>query len=170
MTDNELRRLSRGELIEIIYELQKQQSQLEEQLHAAQDALNDRNIPLKNAGSIAEAALQLNGVFEAAQAAADQFLASVHNANADAEKKLADSAMQAHLIVQNAEQKADAAVCEAQKKADAIVADAQTRAAQMVADAQRQADEKWAQVSAHAEELLNAHAQLQALFKGMELK
>ena len=34
-------------------------------------ALSDRTVKLENAGSIAEAALALNGVFEAAQAAAE---------------------------------------------------------------------------------------------------
>ncbi len=38
---------------------------------------NKREIELQNAGSIAEAALRLNGVFEAAQQAADQYLESV---------------------------------------------------------------------------------------------
>ena len=37
----------------------------------------DRKIKLREAGSIAEAALRLNGIFEAAQAAADQYLENI---------------------------------------------------------------------------------------------
>ncbi len=170
MTDKELKHLSRSELIDIIYELQKQTQLAEEQARAAKAALNERELRIENAGSIAEASLQLNHVFEAAQAAADQYLASIHGANADMEKKLADSETRAQSIVQQAEQQAAVTVREAEQKADTIVKDAETRAGQLVADAERQADEKWVQFSKRAEEFLNAHAQLQALFKGMDLK
>lgn len=70
MTDQELRRLSRADLIDIIYTLQQQKEQAEQQLAQAQAQLQDRQLRLANAGSIAEAALSLNGVFDAAQAAA----------------------------------------------------------------------------------------------------
>lgn len=36
--------------------------------------LNDRNLVIENSGSLAEAALQLNGVFEAAQKACSQYI------------------------------------------------------------------------------------------------
>ena len=39
--------------------------------------LNDRTITIENAGSIAEASLKLNKVFEAAQKAADDYLESI---------------------------------------------------------------------------------------------
>ena len=77
MTDQELRRLSRADLIDIIYTLQQQKEQAEQQLAQAQAQLQDRQLRLANAGSIAEAALSLNGVFDAAQAAADQYLQAV---------------------------------------------------------------------------------------------
>ena len=64
MTDQELRRLSRADLIDIIYTLQQQKEQAEQQLAQAQ--LQNRQLRLANAGSIAEAALSLNGVFDAA--------------------------------------------------------------------------------------------------------
>ena len=76
MTDKELQHLSRVELIEIIYELQKQNEAAAAQVKRLEKALADREIHISNAGSIAEAAMGLNGVFEAAQAAADQYLLS----------------------------------------------------------------------------------------------
>ena len=42
-----------------------------------EEQLKDRRILLGQAGSIAEAALRLNGVFEAAEAAAQQYLENV---------------------------------------------------------------------------------------------
>ena len=39
--------------------------------------LNDRTIKIKKAGSLAEAALSLNGVYEAAEAAAKQYVYNI---------------------------------------------------------------------------------------------
>lgn len=77
MTDRELRRLGRAELVEIIYTLQKQNAACQAENSRLQAALDEKNLKIANAGSIAQAALSLSGIFEAAQAAADQYLASV---------------------------------------------------------------------------------------------
>ena len=77
MTDREFRRLSRKELVEIIYELQKSEAALKQQNEDLRAQLNDRRISLSKAGSIAEAALALSGIFEAAQDAADRYLDAV---------------------------------------------------------------------------------------------
>ena len=45
--------------------------------------LSERKILIEEAGSIAEAAISINRVFEAAQAAADQYLQSVYAAGSD---------------------------------------------------------------------------------------
>ncbi len=78
MTEKELRRMGRRELIEIIAALKKTELELRSRLEQAQSQLADRRILISEAGSIAEAALSLNGVFEAAQAAADGYLQSVY--------------------------------------------------------------------------------------------
>lgn len=77
MAERELRRMSRTELIEIIYALKQHEEELEQQNAALEQKLADRTLRLERAGSIAEAALALNHVFEDAQAAADAYLASV---------------------------------------------------------------------------------------------
>lgn len=109
MTDKELHKLGRRELLQMLLVQAKEADRLagllaetEEQLHQLEDTyerLRDRldkkdlqirslretleaerhkrEIELEEAGSIAEAALRLNGVFEAAQKAADQYLESV---------------------------------------------------------------------------------------------
>ena len=109
MTDQELRRLSRADLIDI-YTLQQQKEQAEQQLAQAQAQLQDRQLRLANAGFIAEAALSLNGVFDAAQAAADQYLQAVRTSAAETqaqkEQILADAERQAKEIVDTAERQA----------------------------------------------------------------
>lgn len=77
MTDRELRKLNRTELLELLLEKSRENERLRTQLEEAKEQLADRAIQLANAGSIAEAALELNGVFEAADRAASQYLENV---------------------------------------------------------------------------------------------
>lgn len=77
MAKRELRRMNRMELIEIIYALKQHEEELEQQNAKLRRQLADRTLRLEQAGSIAEASLLLNRVFEAAQAAADQYLESI---------------------------------------------------------------------------------------------
>lgn len=77
MTDRELRRLSRSELLEMLIAQTAENDQLKTRLAQAEAQLRDRRIAIDKAGSIAEAALQLNKVFEAADRAAQQYLENV---------------------------------------------------------------------------------------------
>lgn len=73
MTSKELKRLRRTDLMEMLLELSKENVELRRQLDEANAKLADRQIQVENAGSLAEAALQLNGIFAAAQAACEQY-------------------------------------------------------------------------------------------------
>ena len=77
MTDKELRRLSRSELLEMLIAQTEENSQLKIRLEQAEAQLRDRRIEIDKAGSLAEAALSLNGVFQAAEAAAQQYLENI---------------------------------------------------------------------------------------------
>lgn len=77
MTERELRKLSRADLLELLLKESKENEALREQLKQAQEQLANRQIEIKNAGSIAEAALRLNDVFKAADRAAVQYLQNV---------------------------------------------------------------------------------------------
>lgn len=81
MPDRELRRMRRAELVEIILALKQTEDRLRAENAALSAQLQERQIHIENAGSIAQAALELNKVFEAAQAAADEYVASVRAAN-----------------------------------------------------------------------------------------
>ncbi len=74
MTDKEFKRLSRAQLIEIIYRLQLEIDKLNEEKQAVARELADKRIRLHNAGSIAEAALEINDCFRSAQNAAELYL------------------------------------------------------------------------------------------------
>ncbi|MCD8118475.1 MAG: hypothetical protein LUE29_03105 [Lachnospiraceae bacterium] len=119
MAEKELRKMNRTELIEIIYALQQNERSIREENEELRRQLDDRLLRLEQAGSIAEAALSLNHVFEDAEEAAQQYLLSLQEGSAGVAEVLAD-----------AQKKADAMLAETEEKADAIISDAEKRAQQ----------------------------------------
>ena len=77
MTDKELRRLSRAELLEMLLAQTEENERLRKRLVEVERSLDDRRIEVSRAGSLAEASLRLNGVFQAADQAANQYLENV---------------------------------------------------------------------------------------------
>lgn len=86
MTDNDLKKLNRTELLELLVEQSKKIDQLQAQLDEANRKLADRQIEIDKAGSIAEASLRLNGVFQAAEEAAAQYLENIQRLSGEQEK------------------------------------------------------------------------------------
>ncbi len=76
-TEKELKKLSRVELLQMLVHQTKEVEKLREQLEIAENKLKEKEIMLTEAGNIAEAALKINKVMEAAQAAADQYLHNI---------------------------------------------------------------------------------------------
>ena len=74
---NDLKHLRRSEWIDLIYEMKKREIELQTRLDEAEAKLQAREITIEKAGSIADAAVQLSGVFQAAQEAADSYLKSI---------------------------------------------------------------------------------------------
>lgn len=77
MTNKELRKLSRAELLEMLIEQSKEIDRLQDLLSKASEKYESRRLDVDEAGSIAVASLKLNGVFESAQKAADLYVANV---------------------------------------------------------------------------------------------
>lgn len=74
MTDKQLKKLSRRELLEMLIAQTRRTETLEKKLAEAERQLQDRNLTISEAGSLADAVIKLNGVMEAAQNAAQQYL------------------------------------------------------------------------------------------------
>ena len=74
MTDKEFKRLSRAQLIDIIYQFQLQIDTLTEKNQELERELADKRLRLRDAGNIADAALEINDCFRSAQNAAEQYL------------------------------------------------------------------------------------------------
>ena len=79
---NPLRKLNKLQLLELLAQQERELKALQEMLAARDAELAERRIRIAQSGSIAEAALKLNDVFEAAQKAADQYLLSLQKENA----------------------------------------------------------------------------------------
>ena len=77
MTEHELRRLSRTDLLELLLAQRKENEQLRCLLDQTQAQLADRTIQINKAGSIAEASLQLGGIFTAAQDSCQYYLENI---------------------------------------------------------------------------------------------
>ena len=77
MTDKELRRLSRNELLEMLISETEENARLREELAQVRAELENRRILVEQSGSLAEAALRINCVFEAADRAAKQYLENI---------------------------------------------------------------------------------------------
>lgn len=131
MTDRELRHMSRSELLQMLIMQIKENKVLSERLAAAEAELNSRQIAINNAGSLAEAALSLNHVFDAAESAAQQYLENI--------KRISD---QQDVICQNI-----------QKKAEEIAAQIIYEAQEYNKQAHAEADSYWRRIVAKAESL-----------------
>lgn len=144
MTDKELRRMSRSELLEMLISQTTEVERLKLELAQAQAALRDKRITIENAGSIAEASLQLSGIFDAAQSAAEQYLENLRQMNSQQEA-----------IAQKIQ-------ADAKQKADAMIAEADAYSRKTHADA----DAYWQRISDKARALLDEHESLRKMIQG----
>ena len=109
MTERELRRLSRTDLLELLLALRRENEQLQCLLDQTQAQLADRTIQINSAGSIAEASLKLGGIFNAAQDSCQIYVENI--------KKLSDrQAKVCQQMEQETKEKCDRMVAEAEQK------------------------------------------------------
>ena len=107
MTEKELKKLTRPELLELLLLQTKRADMLEEELKEAKIQLENKEITIDNAGSIASAALQLSGIFEKAEVAAAEYLENI--------KMLSEKQNRVCARIES----------ESRKKADQMIADAE---------------------------------------------
>lgn len=141
MTEKELKKLNRAELLEMLVATMKETKRLEESVAALQQQLDDRMIAVDKSGSIAEAALQLNGVFRAAQAAADQYLENIRQKERINRKIEAD----------------------AQAEAARVIAEAKVKAARIEAQAKENVNDYWADAMKMMKHFYNDHQDLKEM-------
>ena len=89
MISKELKKMSRRELMDIIYQMKKNEQQMQEEIASLQEALQDKRIRLSVAGSVADAAASITNVFSAAQMTADLYLREIACMKEETEKECA---------------------------------------------------------------------------------
>lgn len=116
MTDKEFKRLSRSQLIDIIYQFQLQQEELIAENEKLKNALADKRILVNNSGNLAEAALEIHNVMEAAQNAAEHYLEEVQRrVDSEYQTIMKDVKAEAAALVEKARRKAAAIIAQAEK-------------------------------------------------------
>ena len=123
MTQKELKKLSRTQLLEMLLLQTEKAEQLEKELEETKSLLADRKLQFEKVGSIAEAALEINEVLKAAQAAADQYLENAIASYQDVD-----------ILRNNTKMECDRMLLEAQKKCDEMNAESVDRCKRMEAD------------------------------------
>ena len=145
MTDKTLKRLSRSELLELLLAQTREREALEKKLEETQRRLEDRQLQIEKAGDIAHAVLEINGVMNATQAAAQQYLDNI---------KLLSERQQE--ICEKLEQ-------ESREKADALIAETTEKCDEMLAKAKAESQAYWDEVSQRLEAFYNEHHGLREL-------
>lgn len=88
MTDKELKKLGRKDLLELLLDQRKENERLRKRVQELEEQIEKREITVKEAGTIAEAALKLNGVLEVVETSVEQYLESVKELNTRQEETL----------------------------------------------------------------------------------
>lgn len=133
MTSKELKRLSRSDLLEMLLDLSKENEKLRKENERLRAQLSDKNIAIENCGSLAEAALQLNGIFQAAEAACAQYTENLQTRSAQLEARCLQ-------MEQETEERCRKLEKEARDTCDALLAQAQTQAQNCLDEAKKQRD------------------------------
>lgn len=126
----DLQKMNRKELLEILVMQSKENDRLKAELEEANRILAERRLKLEHTGSIAEAALQINHVFEAAQNAADQYMENI--------KIYQDQLCK--LMAEESARKYSEQISAAKKRCQALEYETARKCASMIADAKQQAD------------------------------
>lgn len=145
MTDQELKKLKRTDLLELLLAQEKENEELRRQLQEARRQLEERQLALEEAGSIAEASLRLSGIFETAQTAADQYLENVRRLSEGQETRCA-----------RLEE-------ESREKAERLLRETEEQCAAMRESAKKESQAYWENVSARLEDYYDAHEGLREL-------
>lgn len=198
MTDKELKRLNRTELLQLLMNQVRETEQLQAKVRELTEQIQKHEITCRNAGTLAEAALALNGVFQAADEAAQKYVqemadraakqeqelqAKAEEAKEQANKLLADATDSADIT----REKAEKYLADAKAKAEAILAeagesaakvreeatncldDAKSQKEQLLEQAKTEAEACVAKAKTESEEYWNrVNAQIRTLLEGQE--
>ena len=115
VTEKELKRLNRYQLLELLIIQTNRADTLQKELEEVQEKLEAKEIQMSSVGSVAEAAVQISGVLEAAQRTADLYMEAVEKRGAEIEAEAHDRAGE---ILENARREAERILDFAKRQAE----------------------------------------------------
>lgn len=156
MTDRELKKLSRTDLLELLISESKENERLRGQLAQAEQQLQSRIITAEKAGSIAEASIQLSGVFQAAQDAAAMYLENIQALSSHQEEICAR-------LEAESRQEADRRLTEADQKCRTMEDETLRKCQELTTAAEREASAYWNEALTKIEQFCKQREELQEL-------
>lgn len=144
MTEKELGKLNRRELLEMMLQQTKRIEELEAELNeknsrlAEKDSiLAEKSINLEKAGNIAEAALQVSKVFEAAQTAAAIYLENIEARSKRCDDITADTKKRCEDMLADTKKRCEFMLADTKKRCTALEKQTAERVQAFKADVER---------------------------------
>ena len=138
---NDSLNLSKNEMIMVMHDQEQEIERLKAKVSELQATIDNYEIKVEEAGTLAEASAQINNLFEAAQATVETYIENMKKRAEKSEEILAD----------------------VQKQADGIISEAEAVAQKRLAAADAEIDEKWAVIESRLLVLYESHKGLKEL-------
>lgn len=140
MTEKEMRRLSRADLLEMLIDQSAELEELRGKYAQAVQQLEKRELDVQQVGTLAEAALRFNGVFDAADAAAQEYMEAVR-VRMEAQTALCEQ------LERESQEAAEQLKQNTQRQCNKMEEDTKIQCAEMIAKAKAESEEYWNQIS-----------------------
>lgn len=167
MTEKELKKLRRADLLELLLEKTKENEQLLAETADLKRQLASRTIAIDKAGSIAEAALQLNGIFDAAQDAAAQYLENIRSMSEGQEQLCsrikAETEEKCRQMEAETIEKCKTLESDTEERCSQMEDKARIRCREMIEKANEEASARWADASGKLEEFYQTYEGLREM-------
>ena len=138
---NDSLNLSKNEMMMVMHDQEQEIERLKTKVSELQATIDNYEIKVEEAGTLAEASAQINNLFEAAQATVETYIENMKKRAEKSEEILAD----------------------VQKQADGIISEAEAVAQKRLAAADVEIDEKWAVIESRLLVLYESHKGLKEL-------
>ena len=138
---NDSLNLSKNEMMMVMHDQEQEIERLKAKVSELQATIDNYEIKVEEAGTLAEASAQINNLFEAAQATVETYIENMKKRAEKSEEILAD----------------------VKKQADGIISEAEAVAQKRLAAADAEIDEKWAVIESRLLVMYESHKGLKEL-------
>lgn len=136
MTDQDLKKLKRADLLELLIAEATENEALRARLAETEEKLRSREIAINEAGSLAEASLKLSGVIQAAQEAAGLYLENIEKLSRRQEAVCSR-------LEEESLRRAEAMIADAKARCQAMEAETNAKCEALLSSARRSSEAYW---------------------------